>query len=197
MSELESSVVDKQVIALGPGLGRSDGTATVVRRLVGAAALPVVLDADAIHAFAGRAGDLGSRTHATVLTPHVGELAALMDSSKDSIARDRLASATRAAQITTAIVVLKGHPTLVAHPDGTVWANPTGNSGMATGGTGDVLLGLLAGLIAQGYSADTAACLAVFLHGSSGDLAVRSKGEHSLVAGDLLEFIPAAFAELA
>jgi len=191
----------KAVLALGPGLGQGPETVAAIRRIVLEAKLPLVLDADGINAFAGRAAELAARSAATVLTPHPGELGRLLEMSTADVQADRLAAARRAAAETGALVVLKGSRTLIAEPGGDVWVNPTGNPGMATGGSGDVLTGLVAGLIAQreayGLALRDAVLLAVYLHGLAGDLAVRERGENALAAGDLLEFLPAAFAELA
>jgi len=162
--------------------------------------LPVVADADAVNAFAGRAGDLKDRREATVLTPHPGELGRLLGVKTSEIQDDRVAAARRAAAETGAVVVLKGSLTLVAAPGGNVWISPTGNPGMATGGSGDVLTGLVAGLLAQREALVLdvldAVLLAVYLHGLAGDLAAARMGEQALAAGDLLDFLPAAFAEL-
>lgn len=190
----------KAVLALGPGLGQEPETAAAIRRIVLEAPLPVVADADALNAFAGRAGDLKDRPDATVLTPHPGELGRLLGIETAEIQKDRVAAARRAAAETGAIVVLKGSLTLIASPEKEVWINPTGNSGMATGGSGDVLTGLLAGLLAQreAFALDEidAVLLAVYLHGLAGDLAAAKLGEQALSAGDLLDFLPAAFAHL-
>ncbi len=191
----------KDVLAVGPGVGQELSTAAVLRRLVLEAPLPVVADADALNAFAGCAGDLKRRTAPTVLTPHPGELGRLLGLTSAEIQADRLAAARRAAAETGAIVVLKGHLTLIATPENDVWINPTGNPGMATGGSGDVLTGLLAGLLAQrealALEIVDAVLLAVYLHGLAGDLAAARQGEPALAAGDLLDTLPAAFATLA
>ena len=154
-----------------------------------------MLDADGLNAFEGKAGDLAVRRAETILTPHPGELGRLLGISTAQIQEDRIAAARGAAEETGAIVVLKGHMTLIA--SGTaVFVNPTGNPGMATGGSGDVLTGLIAGFLAQGLDALDAAVLAVYLHGLAGDLAAARLGEISLAAGDLIEILPAAFASL-
>jgi NAD(P)H-hydrate epimerase len=185
----------KAVLALGPGLGQEPSTVAAIRRLALEAALPLVLDADGINAFAGRAGELAARRAETILTPHPGELGRLLGISTAQIEEDRVAAARGAAEETGAIVVLKGHLTLIA--SGTaVFVNPTGNPGMATGGSGDVLTGLIAGLLSQGLDALDATVLAVYLHGLAGDLAAARLGEASLAAGDLIELLPAAFAAL-
>jgi NAD(P)H-hydrate epimerase len=190
----------KDVVGLGPGLGSGEPIGATIRHLVLALELPLVLDADGVNAFAGRAGELGGRKAATVLTPHPGELGRLLGIATKDVQADRLGAARRAARETQAIVVLKGGRTLIAAPDGDVAINPTGNPGMATGGSGDVLTGLVAGLIAQreayGLEILDAVRLAVYLHGLAGDLAVVEKGENALAAGDLLEFLPQAFARL-
>jgi NAD(P)H-hydrate epimerase len=186
----------KSVLALGPGLGHEEETAEAIRRIVREANLPLVLDADGLNAFTGRARELAARQAPTVLTPHPGELGRLLGISTEEVQADRLAAARRAAAETGAVVVLKGYRTLVAIPEGEVHVNPTGNPGMATGGTGDVLTGLIAGLIAQGLEALDATLLGVYLHGLAGDLAAEESGETGLAAGDLVTHLPAAFLEL-
>jgi ADP-dependent NAD(P)H-hydrate dehydratase / NAD(P)H-hydrate epimerase len=192
-----AAAAGKSAVALGPGLGQEEETQAAIRRLVGAVELPLVLDADGLNAFAGRAGELARRTAPTVLTPHPGELARLLGVETGEIQADRPQAARRAAALTGAIVVLKGSLTLIAAPaGGGVHVNPTGNPGMASGGTGDVLTGLLGGLLAQGLPALDASRLAVYLHGRAGDLALARLGGPSLAAGDLVTELPAAFAEL-
>jgi hydroxyethylthiazole kinase-like uncharacterized protein yjeF len=186
----------KAVLAMGPGMGQDPATAAAIRRIALECPLPVVLDADAINAFAGRAGELAARRTETILTPHPGELGRLLGISTAQIQEDRIAAARGAAEETGAIVVLKGHMTLVA--SGTaVFVNPTGNAGMATGGAGDVLTGLLAGLLAQGLDALDATLLAVYLHGLAGDLAATRLRQGNMAAGDLIRVLPAAFMALA
>ncbi|MFL6259991.1 MAG: NAD(P)H-hydrate dehydratase [Thermoanaerobaculia bacterium] len=185
----------KATLALGPGLGQEPSTVAAIRQIALECPLPLVLDADGINAFAGKAGDLAGRRAETILTPHPGELGRLLGISTAQIQEDRIAAARGAAEETGAVVILKGHMTLVA--SGTaVFVNPTGNPGMATGGTGDVLTGLIAGLLAQGLDALDAAVLGVYLHGLAGDLAASRLGEMALAAGDLIEILPAALAAL-
>lgn len=186
----------KSVLAMGPGLGQEDETAEAVRRIAREVPLPLVLDADGINAFASRAAELAGRSAETVLTPHPGELGRLLGIPTTEVQSDRLAAVRRAAAETEAVVVLKGHRTLVATPGGEVHVNPTGNPGMASGGTGDVLTGLIASLLAQGLGALDAARLGVYLHGLAGDLAAARTGEAALTAGDLLDSLPAAFLEV-
>lgn len=190
------ALVGKHVLALGPGLGSEAGTRETVCRLALAADVPLVLDADGVNAFAGQAERLADRRTETILTPHPGELARLLECSTSEVESDRPGAARRAAEITGAVVVLKGHQTLVADPLGGIAVNPTGNPGMATGGTGDVLTGAVAALVAQGLAAPDAACLGVFVHGLAGDIAAESSGMIALNAGDLLEWIPTAFERL-
>jgi len=187
------------VIAIGPGISRNTETSAFVRGVVGYAAaqagVPLVLDADALNAFAGaEARQLNGHGRTIVITPHPGEMARLTGLTIPEIQSKRPEVARQFAREHELIVVLKGHRTLIAAPDGTVWVNPTGNPGMATGGTGDVLTGIVAGLIAQHPKQPLlATALAVYLHGLAGDLARDAVGESSLVATDLVRFLPEAF----
>jgi NAD(P)H-hydrate epimerase len=190
----------KSALALGPGLGSGEETAAAVRRLVAALppALPLLLDADGINAFAGRGEELGRSLagRQAVLTPHPGELGRLLGVATQEIEADRLGAARRAARETRAVVVLKGRRSLVASPSGDVHVNPTGNASMATGGTGDVLTGIVAALLAERLEALDAARLGVYLHGLAGDLAVEANGLHGHAAADLIGFLGAAFGRL-
>lgn len=178
--------------AIGPGLGRSPGVATLVRDFVRWCPAPLVIDADGLWALGSDLSLLREREHPTVLTPHPGEMARLLDSTVARVQADRVAAAREAARRSGAVVVLKGARTLVATPDDRVFINPTGNVGMATGGAGDVLTGLVGAFLAQGLPAERAACVGVFLHGLAGDLAAERRGYLSLVAGDILAFLPRA-----
>jgi hydroxyethylthiazole kinase-like uncharacterized protein yjeF len=191
-----AAAAGRNVLAIGPGLGQQPETAAAIRRIVLETALPAVVDADGLNAFAGRAGELRGRRAPTVLTPHPGELGRLLGIAAAEVQADRPAAARRAAAETGAIVVLKGHLTLVADPAGGLYINPTGNPGMATGGTGDVLTGILGGLAAQRLRLLAAAQLGVYLHGLAGDVAVQSRGERGLAAADLIEALPVAFSRL-
>jgi ADP-dependent NAD(P)H-hydrate dehydratase / NAD(P)H-hydrate epimerase len=180
------------VVALGPGIGRSGETAGFVRRAVKALELPLVLDADALYHLAGQSDLLAARKAPTVITPHPGEMANLTGTDVSGIQADRVKAASSFAKHARVVCVLKGAGTVVA--DGThTYVNTTGNPGMATAGTGDVLTGVIAGLIAQGLSAFDAAALGVYLHGLAGDLAAHKRGTHALIATDLLESLPNAF----
>lgn len=186
----------KAVLAMGPGLGQDEEAAEAIRTIALEVPLPLVLDADGINAFADRAGELADREYETVLTPHPGELGRLLGISTAEVQADRIGAARRAAAETGAVVVLKGHRTLVATPEGELHVNPTGNPGMASGGTGDVLTGTIAGLLAQDLDALDAALLGVYLHGSAGDLVAAELGEVALAAGDLVKVLPLAIRQL-
>jgi hydroxyethylthiazole kinase-like uncharacterized protein yjeF len=184
----------KTVLAIGPGISRNAQTVKFVRAALKRRTLPAVLDADGLNAFEGHAAALNGKTGPLVLTPHPGEMARLTGSTIAAVQRDRINVARTFAREHELIVVLKGHRTLIAAPDGTVWVNTNGNPGMATGGTGDILTGMVAGFIAQNPTRILKAVLtAVHLHGLAGDIAREIMGEHSLVATDLLRFLPQAF----
>jgi len=191
---IASLVERKTVLAIGPGISRQRETVDFVRGVVQKCDTAMVLDADALNAFEGSAAELKGRGRSIVITPHPGEMSRLTGMSIAEIQANRVDVARKFAREHEAIVVLKGHRTLIASPGGEVWANPTGNPGMATGGTGDVLTGIVAGLIAQHpRRVLEATALAVYLHGLAGDLACEELGENSLVATDLVRFLPEAF----
>lgn len=164
---------DKQCLALGPGLGTDETTRALVQRLVGQCDLPMVIDADGLNLLADALPLLLERKAATILTPHPGEMARLCRCTTAEVQSDRIESARRLAGQYGVHIVLKGARTVIAEPDGMVWINPTGNSGMAAGGMGDVLTGAVAGLLAQGCSAQDASVAAVYLHGLAADLVAR------------------------
>jgi len=185
------------VIAVGPGLGTGESVKAFLWGLVDRARVPLVLDADALNAFAGNAGGLAAREGRTmVITPHPGEMARLLGVSTVDVQANRLDTARTLAASNRLFVVLKGQGTVVATPDGRAAINPTGNPGMATGGAGDVLTGMIAGWLAQGVDADAACRLGVYLHGAAGDLAAADEGEVSMTAGDLVRRIGRATAAL-
>ena len=192
------ALLERKTIAIGPGISRNSETAEFVRTIVTRGDKLLVVDADALQRIrrSGRT-KLNGRGRTVVITPHPGEMSRLTGLSIAEIQANRLGVARNFAREHELIVVLKGHRTLIAAPDGAVWVNPTGNPGMATGGSGDILTGMIAGLIAQHpQHALQAAALAVYLHGLAGDLAAASVGENSLVATDLVRFLPQAFAEM-
>lgn len=182
----------KSLVALGPGIGIAAETTEFVRELVRRVHLPMVIDADGLNAIAGDLGCLDAGDRVRVVTPHPGEMARLAGCSTSEVQSDRLEAARSFARAHHVCVVLKGFRTLIADPDGSVWVNPTGNPGMATGGTGDVLTGLIAGFLPQFRERPVAEVVAaaVYVHGLAGDLAAQEFGEMSMLAGDLLEAIP-------
>ena len=184
-----------QVVALGPGLSRSAGALEFARRVVRECPHPLVIDADALYALHAIAEDVASRIAPTVLTPHPGEMGELLQMKTAEVQADRPAAALAAAKKYNAIVVLKGSRSIVANPEGGLWFNLTGNSGMATGGAGDVLTGTVAGLIAQTRVALNGTLLAVYAHGLAGDIAHRTRGV-GLIAGDIADALPAALLEI-
>jgi len=195
---LDGLVKGKSVLAVGPGVGNIAETAELVRTVVNRYDIPVVLDADGLNAFGGCMDTFRSDGRVRIMTPHPGEMARLTGKSTAELLARRIDAAREFAQKHRVHLVLKGYRTLTAAPDGQVWVNPTGNPGMATGGTGDVLTGLVAGLLAQypDRPATMVVVAAVYLHGMAGDLAVSEKGQTSLIAGDLLETLPLAFRSL-
>lgn len=185
------------VMAVGPGLGRGEGVATFVRELLEKSDVPLVLDADALNAFADEPSALiGRDGRDIVITPHPGEMARLVGCTVEDLQANRLGIAGDFARTHKLYVVLKGYRTLVATPDGHIFVNPTGCPGMATGGTGDVLAGMLAAWLAQLLDAEAACRVAVYLHGSAGELADADTGEVSMTAGDLADHIGDAVLEL-
>jgi len=198
----------KTVLAIGPGISRHAETAEFVRAVIQkskpqkskaeaskaeVSKAPVVLDADGLNAFEGKTEALNGQARTLVLTPHPGEMARLTGLSTSAIQRDRLNIARTFAKEHELILVLKGDRTIIANPNGEAWVNTTGNPGMATGGTGDILTGMIAGMLAQDPRRDFEAVLAaVYLHGLAGDVARESLGEHSMVATDLLKTLPEA-----
>jgi len=184
----------KSVLGIGPGISRVAETSELVRALVTKTTVPIVLDADGLNAFEGLTNELSGKGRTLVITPHPGEMARLCGCTIAEVQKDRLGVARKFAREHDLIVVLKGHRTLVVEPSGEAWVNTTGNPGMSTGGTGDILTGMSAGMIAQ-HPNDVllAVCAAVHLHGLAGDVMRESVGEHSLVATDLLRGLPEAF----
>ncbi len=182
-------------LAIGPGLGSHAETRAAVRDIVLGTAGRVVIDASALDAFAGDLEALRERDGETVLTPHGGELSRLLDRPSAELAFDRAASAIEAAERSGACVVFKGARSLTASPDGLLFVNSSGNSGMATAGTGDVLTGVLAALLALPMDTVEAAACGVWLHGRAGDRAAQGLGEAGMTAGDLMEALPLVLEE--
>ncbi len=180
-------------LALGPGLGRSDGAVAFARELARRAPAPIVLDADGLNAHAGRLAELREREAMTVLTPHAGELGRLLELDGEEIERERLRHVRDAAERSRAIVVLKGDDTLVAEPDGRVAVSRGGSPALATAGTGDVLTGVIAALLAQRLDPFLAAAAGVWLHAAAGREAARRQGSaEGVIASDVIDALPAA-----
>ena len=193
---------DCDVVALGPGLSTARQTQAFVREFITQCTKPLVLDADGLNACAGAPGLIAGRSAPTVVTPHPGELARLFDhvasapvwaGNTAAVQANRLVVAREAARLLNSIVVLKGARTIIASPAGQAWINPTGNDGMAKGGSGDVLTGIIAGLVAGGADPLEAAVAGVYYHGLAGDLAAAELGTRGMIAGDLLRWLPKAF----
>jgi NAD(P)H-hydrate epimerase len=194
---LRALMATRDAVAIGPGLGLSDGAQAIARRVIAEAPLPVVADADALTALAGHLDLLRKAAGPRCLTPHPGEMARMLGTTVPEVQRDRIEVARAFAATYRAYVVLKGAVSVIASPDGRVLLNPTGNPGMASGGTGDVLTGMVGALLARGLPAGAAASAAVYLHGLAGDVAAERVGEESLIARDVIAALPDAFKRLA
>src|SRR5581483_1792630 len=195
VERLEEGLGAADAVAIGPGMTTQEETAAYVRTLVRSSPVPVVLDADGLNAFAGRVHELADRRSEVVLTPHAGEFARLAGITAREVGADRVGNARSLAARIGGTVLLKGSRTVVATPEGRAWVNPTGGPFLATGGTGDVLTGMIAGLIARGLGPAEAATSAAYLHGRAGALAARERGDGT-TAGDVLARVPAATAEV-
>jgi NAD(P)H-hydrate epimerase len=191
-----SLAAERDVVALGPGLGRDRDTRAFVHAVVEKIERPLVLDADALFALAEEPGVLRRRRAATVLTPHPGEAARLLGVSASRVNRDRPDAARRIAELTGAVTLLKGAASLVASPDGALLVNPTGGPALGSGGTGDVLAGVVAAFLAQGLEPALGAALAAFVHGAGADRIAARQGDAGLAARDLAAELPLAMDSL-
>lgn len=197
LEHILEALADKTALAFGPGIGVMPGTVKLVRGMVENVRVPMVIDADGVNAFAGEAEKLRSENADIVITPHPGEMARLLGIEVSEVQADRVGTARKLAVGNGIHVVLKGHRTVVAEPEGGAYINMSGNPGMATAGTGDVLTGMIAGLLAQrDITTLEAALIGVYVHGMAGDLAAELVGQVSLNAGHIMESIPDAFVEL-
>lgn len=187
---LSSLVRGKTALVAGPGIPTGDAMGEALRELLSHLSLPAVLDADALNLLAGRRATLGPPSAPRILTPHPGEMARLLGIAPAEVQADRVKTAREASSRFGALVALKGARTVLATPDGEVFINPTGNPGMGSGGMGDVLAGMVGGLLAQGLPPFDALRLAVYAHGLAGDRAAERVGQHALVASDLLGELP-------
>jgi NAD(P)H-hydrate epimerase len=190
LSQLEKALEGKTALAIGPGVSTLPEVGEVIREVIAKSGVPILLDADGLTHLARNRSLLKGRSSQTVITPHPGELARIFNTSPAEIQSDRIGSARRAARELEARVVLKGARTVIAEPEGEVFINPTGNRGMAQGGMGDVLTGMIGGLLAQGLSLSDASCLGVYLHGMAGDRIAGRQGPVGILASELADEIP-------
>jgi NAD(P)H-hydrate epimerase len=194
------------VIAIGPGIGVSDATRRMMTELIMTSPVPLVIDADGLNSLAGAKDVLKKAKSPLILTPHTGEMARLLRQKTENeddiseiiadISRDRINTTVSFSKDTGIYLVLKGAPTIIAEPGGKVLINTTGNPGMASAGSGDVLTGMISALLGQGLNPLDASVLGTYMHGMGGDIAASEKGMHSMIATDIIEKIPNAFAAL-
>jgi len=197
LGEVRKLAAEHDAVAVGPGIGMHHETSELVRRFVSTLDRPMVIDADGLNAFVGHTDLLAKIKAPAVLTPHPGEFMRLTDGAPvPSDIHERIETARRFATANNLVLVLKGSPTIVADAQGNCYLNPTGNSGMATGGSGDVLTGAIGSFLSQRMSAINAAVCGVYVHGLAGDLAADELTERSVIAGDLIDFLPQAFETL-
>ena len=180
----------KKAVVIGPGLGTVKETEALILKLVKTLKIPIVLDADGLTALATQPKSLPTSNRSLILTPHPGEMARLTQGTSKQVQEDRIGISRNFSVTHRVHLVLKGHRTLIATPQGEVFINPTGNAGMASGGTGDALTGMIGGLVCQGFETLPSLQIAVFLHGQAGDHVAQEKGERSLVATDIIQKIP-------
>jgi len=191
-SQLKNKLEKYSAIALGPGLSRDPSTKRFVLKLISNCTKPIVIDADALFAIAGHLQCLKSINSVKILTPHPGEMKQLINRPIKSIEKSRKSTADEFAKKYRCTLLLKGHRTVVASPGKRIYINKTGNTGMATAGCGDVLTGMIAAFLGQGLQGHEAAKFGSYLHGKAGDLAVKSISHISMIASDIIDFIPAA-----
>lgn len=188
--DIRRLTANKTALVIGPGAGTSEELMKLIGLILQDIHIPVVIDADGLNSFAPRISSLKEMKAQVVLTPHPGEMSRLLNMKIQAIQADRIGAAEKLAGMTGATVVLKGAYTVIACPDGQIYLNPTGNPGLATAGTGDILAGMLGAFLAQGYGPFEASAAAVYIHGLAGDEAKSTSGELGMIATDLLEFIP-------
>ncbi len=189
---LIESLKDKSSVLLGPGIGTHPETIKLVQKLIPHIHQPLVLDADGLNAFEGNWEEFEHKNFPVILTPHPGEMSRMMNMNVENIIADQIRVTTEFSKKHQCLMVLKTARSLIATPDERFYVNVTGNPGMASGGTGDILAGLIAGLTAQKLSPENSLKAGVFLHGLAGDLAAIYHGERELIAGDLLGFLSKA-----
>jgi len=196
LDEILALADGKSCLAIGPGIGQAAETRSLVEKVIARIEIPMVIDADGLNNITGQTGLLKKLKAPAVLTPHPGEMARLMETTPAAVQQNRLTCARDFATHFGVHLVLKGAATVIAHPDGTVFINPTGNPGMASGGMGDVLTGVLAGFITQGFSPKDAAHAAVYLHGAAADTLTTSMGPFGYLAGEVMDAIPGEIKKL-
>lgn len=188
--DIRRAAANKTALVVGPGAGTSEELMKLIELILQDIHIPVVIDADGLNSFAPRIVSLKGLKAEVVLTPHPGEMSRLLNMKIQAIQADRVGAAEKLVELTGATVVLKGAYTVIACPNGQVYLNPTGNPGLATAGTGDILAGMLGAFLAQGYNAFEASAAAVYIHGLAGDEAKKKSGELGMIATDLLGYIP-------
>ena len=186
----------QDVLAAGPGLSQNSETQAVLRKVISDSTRPMVIDADGLNALKGKINLLQKLKAPAILTPHPGEFVRIFGGSLPKSEPERKKRALETAKKFKIVLVLKGHQTVVTSPKGEVYMNQTGNPGMATGGSGDVLTGIVAAMLGRKIEPFKAACFGVYVHGLAGDLAAKEKGEISLIAGDIIEVLPKAFKKI-
>jgi len=196
IDDIKQLAAGKSCLAIGPGIGQAAETRSLLKKIISQIDAPMVIDADGLNGIAGQTRLLKKRHAPTVLTPHPGEMARLIETSPAAVQQNRLAIARDFAMNFGVHVVLKGAATVVAHPDGNAYINPTGNPGMASGGMGDVLTGVLAGFITQGFPPEAAAHAAVYLHGAAADTLAEKIGPIGYLAGEVMNAIPGEIKKL-
>ena len=196
IDDIKQLIAGKSCLAIGPGIGQAAETRSLVKKIISQIDTPMVIDADGLNSIAGQTRLLKKRNAPTVLTPHPGEMARLIETSPAAVQQNRLETARDFAKNFGVHVVLKGAATVIAHPDGSAYINPTGNPGMAAGGMGDVLTGVLAGFITQGFSPEAATHTAAYLHGAAADTLAEKIGPIGYLAGEVMSAIPGEIKKL-
>ncbi len=192
-NQIKKEISKYKAIALGPGLSQNLQTQKFILEIISSVKIPTVIDADGLNALSNKISILKKNNNIKILTPHIGEMARLTRETKSYIESNQKDIVKDFAKKYNSIVVLKGHRTIVASPCGNIYGNKTGNVALATAGTGDVLTGMIAAFLAQGLSGFDSAKYAVFLHGKAGDIAAKKKTKVSVIATDIIDFIPNAF----
>ena len=187
-----TDATDYEAMAIGPGIGQAENTAVAMMAQLKRTQCPIVVDADALNILASHQAWMQQLPYHIIMTPHLKEMDRLIGSACNGD-YERLTKACEMAARHEVYIILKGHHTAICTPEGKVYFNNTGNSGMATAGSGDVLTGIITGLLGRGYSEENACILGVYLHGLAGDIAIRELGKESLIASDIIDNLPKAF----